>query len=304
MADRLDRPHFVIIGAMKCATTTLHDQLAAQPGVFMSDPKEPNFFSDDDHWARGLGWYRALFQNAPPAALCGESSTHYTKLPMHPDAAERLHRHLPDARLVYVMRDPIDRLVSQYIHEWSVRAVSEPIDQAVRSFPPLIAYSKYAMQLRPWLDRFGPDRVLPVFFERLTRDPQAELERVWRFVWAGRDAAPARPVWRAEAGARNVSAQRVRRGPVLDRLLRVRVLQHARRTLLPESLRERIKRRWRMEDRPTLSETARAWCVDAIDPDMAELGRTLGTPLSCDTFRDAVLNAPAPPEWAAPEATA
>ena len=54
-------PHFIIIGGMKCATSTLHDQLAAQPGFFMTEPKEPNFFSNDEIYERGLDWYTDLF---------------------------------------------------------------------------------------------------------------------------------------------------------------------------------------------------------------------------------------------------
>ncbi len=83
-------PDFIIIGAMKCGTSTLYEQLAAQPGVFMCTPKEPNFFSDDRIYANGLDWYRGLFAPAPAGALCGEASTHYTKLPTHPATLERL----------------------------------------------------------------------------------------------------------------------------------------------------------------------------------------------------------------------
>lgn len=64
-------PDFIIIGAMKCATSTLHDQLARQPGLFMSTPKEPNFFSDDEQWGRGLDWYGSLFEAVPGDTLCG-----------------------------------------------------------------------------------------------------------------------------------------------------------------------------------------------------------------------------------------
>ncbi|HTO70120.1 MAG TPA: sulfotransferase, partial [Myxococcota bacterium] len=77
-------PDFAIIGAMKCGTSTLHEQLALRSGFFMSRPKEPNFFSDDDQYARGVGWYAGLFAGAAPGQLCGESSTHYTKLPTYP----------------------------------------------------------------------------------------------------------------------------------------------------------------------------------------------------------------------------
>ncbi len=81
MANSTRLPDFIIIGAMKSATSTLHNQLSAQPGIFMSTPKEPNFFSDDDIYNQGLSWYSGLFSDANARDICGESSTHYTKLP-------------------------------------------------------------------------------------------------------------------------------------------------------------------------------------------------------------------------------
>ena len=77
-------PDFIIIGAMKSATSTLHNQLGAQSSIFMSSPKEPNFFSDDDIYNQGLSWYSGLFSDANGSDICGESSTHYTKLPDYP----------------------------------------------------------------------------------------------------------------------------------------------------------------------------------------------------------------------------
>ena len=88
------KPDFMIIGAMKCATSSLHDQLAAQPGMVMSMPKEPNFFSDEENWGRGLGSYWSLFARTQDGELCGESSTHYTKLPRHPKVVERVGEHV------------------------------------------------------------------------------------------------------------------------------------------------------------------------------------------------------------------
>ncbi len=103
----------MIIGAMKCGTSTLHSQLAARSGFLMSDPKEPNFFSDDERFARGVAEYAKLFESAGSEQLCGESSTHYTKLPTHPRTVERMAKLLPGARFVYVIRHPLDRIVSQ-----------------------------------------------------------------------------------------------------------------------------------------------------------------------------------------------
>ena len=114
----MTKPDFILIGAMKSATSTLHAQLAQQPGIFMSTPKEPNYFSDDQQYALGEDWYDNLFAAAKPGELCGESSTHYTKLPDYPHTIERMKKRLAAPRLVYVMRHPVDRLVSHYIHQW------------------------------------------------------------------------------------------------------------------------------------------------------------------------------------------
>ena len=71
-------PDFAIIGAMKCGTTTLAAQLGAQDGVFVTTPKEPEFFSEDANYARGMDWYASLYQGAAPGDLTGEGSTGLT----------------------------------------------------------------------------------------------------------------------------------------------------------------------------------------------------------------------------------
>jgi hypothetical protein len=103
------QPNFITIGAMKSATSTLHEQLKQQPGFFMSEEKEPNFFSNDEIYANGLDWYSSLFSNAAPGDLCGESSTHYTKLTTYPHTVARMKAALPHVKLIYMIRHPIDR---------------------------------------------------------------------------------------------------------------------------------------------------------------------------------------------------
>ena len=272
------KPDFIIIGAMKCATTTLHDQLAAHTGVFMSTPKEPNFFSDEAQWKRGLDWYFGLFAGAEQGELCGESSTHYTKLPTHGRTIDRLAEHVPDAKFIYVMRHPIDRLISHYIHEWTQRVIDEPLSRAIDAHPELVQYGQYAMQLRPYIERFGRERVLPVFFDRLNAHPQDELERVCRFI-----GYRGQVTWR-DLPPSNVSGERMRKSKLRDVLVDLPVLSTIRRRLVPKSLRERVKQLWMMKDRPQLEEADRRRLVAMFDPDLAELGRALGMDLRCDNF--------------------
>lgn len=278
------RPDFVVIGAMKSATSTLHDQLAAQPGTYLSTPKEPNFFSDDEVFARGFGWYASLFAAAPAGAVRGESSTHYTKRPVHPHALERMRAVLPDVRLIYVMRDPVARLRSQFVHEWTEGRCGDAIVEAVERLPELVDYSRYAMQLRPWLEAYGPERILPVFQERLRADPQAEFARVVRHL--GLDPACR---WQESLGDRNVGAARLRRSPLRDLVVGAPGLAWLRRTFVPQGLRDRIKRRWQMATPPEMPEALREDLVRRLDPEVAELGRWLGRELDCASWRERIV---------------
>lgn len=285
MSGRL--PDFVIIGAMKAATSTLYRQLAAQPGIFMAKPKEPNFFSDPGQWGLGLDWYRGLFAAAPADALCGEASTHYSKLPTWPDALPRLRATMPGARLIYMMRHPIDRLVSHYRHGWLERSIAEPIDRAIGRHPGLVDYGRYAMQIAPWLEAFGPEAVLPVFMERLIAAPQRELERICRFIgYAGE------PVWRDEIEPQNVSTERLRDSAWRDRIIDNPFAAWARRTLVPQAARDRVKRAWQMRERPAIGEAQLAWITAVFDEDLERLGAMLGARLDCASFRPVVQERP------------
>jgi hypothetical protein len=272
------KPDFIIIGAMKCATSSLHEQLAAQPGLFMSTPKEPNFFSDEDQFERGLDWYWSLFDGAAEGDLCGESSTHYSKLPRHPKVVDRLSQHVPEAKFIYVMRHPIDRLVSHYVHEWTQRVLDYPISEALDRHPALVQFSQYAMQLTPYLETFGRSRVLPVFFDRLRTHPRQELERVCRFI-----GYEGEPRW-VEMEAKNVSAKRMRTSPLRDKLVDAPVVSYLRRRFVPQSVRDRIKSLWTMNDRPELTAGDREWLEQLFDEDLAQLGEWLGIDLCCANF--------------------
>ena len=284
------KPDFIIIGAMKSATSTLHDQLSRQPGTWMSDPKEPNFFSDEDVWSKGLDWYSSLFDGAAPGDLRGESSTHYTKLPDYPACLARMRAYVPDVRLIYVMRHPVDRLVSHYMHGWLEASITEPIDDAVTRHPQLVDYGRYTMQLRPYLETYGPERILPVFFERLTSHPQQELERVCSFL--GYSGAPS---WDDGADAQNVSRDRLRKSPMRDAILEFGPLRMIRRGLVPRSIRNRVKRIWQIDQKPVLSPETLQQVSATFDKDLELLGTWLGADLNCVSFKEVVQNAPL--EW-------
>ncbi|HER25852.1 MAG TPA: sulfotransferase [Rhodospirillales bacterium] len=281
-------PDFIIIGAMKSATSTLHVQLAAQPGLFMTEPKEPNFFSDDDVWNKGLQWYEGLYAEAGNEDLCGESSTHYSKSPTYPNTVQRIADHVGEAtRFIYVMRHPIDRLISHYVHAWSEGVISVDIDTALEKHPELISYSRYYNQLTPYIETFGEDRILPVFFDRLTHRPQEELERICSFI--GYDGAPK---WNEEATEQNVSSQRMRSTWLLEFLRKIPGSQAFRRQLLPTPVREKIKGHWKIKKQPTLSKENFSRLTEVFDNDLVKLGDKLGLKIDCDNFKQVSRDSP------------
>lgn len=283
-------PDFIIIGSMKCATSTLHDKLAQQTHILMSTPKEPNFFSDDDQYKRGIQWYQSLFASADAHMLCGESSTHYTKLPTYSNTLERLHNHLPNAKLIYVIRHPIDRLVSHYVHEWSERTIREPINEAIYRHPRLVDYSRYAMQLAPFIETYGTDNILLVFFEQFVAQPQAELSRVCEFIGYQRQ-----PIWHEEGISQNVSNQRLQKSMIRDAIVWNPVSTWIRRRFVPQRYRNRIKQLWQMKKKPQLDKKQIDHLEVIFDADLSTLGSWLGIQISCNQFK---FQAKAgPPKW-------
>jgi hypothetical protein len=276
-------PDFIIIGAMKSATSTLHEQLAMQPGIFMCSPKEPNFFSDEPQYAKGMSWYASQFNEAAVGDLCGESSTHYTKLPTYPKTVTRIFEHLPDVKMIYVMRHPIDRLVSQYIHQWTEREISIDINQALQTNPELIAYSQYTQQLEPYFATFGREKILPIFFERLLQESQDELTRVCQFI-----GYQGKPVWDSELDAQNVSSQRMQKNSLRDFVVEFPGLKTIRKNLIPQSWRDGVKTMWTMQQKPQLNPEQTTYLTDLFDRDLAILGSWLGTELDCDRYKQIV----------------
>ena len=276
--------NFIIIGAMKSATSTLHNQLAAQPGIFMSTPKEPNFFSDDAVYAQGLDWYHGLFSEAEEGDLCGESSTHYTKLPDYPHTIERLKEAVQSPRLIYVMRDPIDRLISHYMHQWSEGIICCDINQAIDRYPELINYSCYGMQIKPYLEAFGKDAVLPIFFDALKSAPDQTLVKVGEFIGCQTPLS-----WVHDLGPDNVSQRRVRKFTGYDFLIESPFMQTLRRRLIPQKLRDRIKGKLQMQDRPKIHEAQLERISSIFDRDLHILSPWLGFEITCANFRQVSL---------------
>lgn len=178
---------FMMIGAQKCGTTSIAAQLAAHPQICFCKDKEPGYFHKTADWRAGLEEYHALY-DPRPGQLCGEASTYYTFFPEYRGTAERLYEYNPALKLIYVMRQPVERIISQYTHNFVREIDTRPPDLAVFRDPHYLYRSRYAVQLRPYLELFGPENVLLLIFEEYTADQISTLNRIGEFL--GIDPAP------------------------------------------------------------------------------------------------------------------
>lgn len=195
-ADSNRPPDYVMIGAMKCATSTVSAYLEDHPGTFMLANADPNFFSDDAVWQKGTGWYQGLFADAEPGQIRGESSNSYTNAARFPDAPERLHAVCPEARLIYIVRDPIARLTSHWIQSRADLGdlVAPTLDRAVLDQPErFVDQSRYWHQLSRYRALYPDARIFIGFMEELQSDPETFFTTLCQFL----DIAPWTQVKRA-----------------------------------------------------------------------------------------------------------
>lgn len=204
-------PGFLVIGAMKAGTTSLYADLDAQPAVFMPEDKEPDSLVDDAVLtAAGRAGYASLFRDAAPEQLCGEASTAYSKLPVFPGVPRRARRLLgAGLKVIYLVREPVARVISQHYHELAGATVDPDVDVAVRRTPRLVDYSRYAMQIEPWIDELGEANVRIVRFESYVADRPGTVAALLGFLGLPATAEPvdSKRVFNPSALAR------ARRGP-------------------------------------------------------------------------------------------
>jgi hypothetical protein len=304
-------PTFVLIGPPKCGTTSLYHYLRQHPQVFMSPDKEPHFFAFEGQEVafRGPGTpmnemavtdlerYRELFADAGDALAIGEASTFYLYVP---EAAANLHRHLPDARLIAMLRNPVERAYSAYMHkrrdgrepEHDFLAALEAEEARIADgWAPLYHYRHtgyYATQVRRYLDTFPREQVKILLYDDFRRDPAATLREIYTFL--GVD-----PDFETDTAERhNVSG--VHRNPLARALFlfqRDARTQRVAKALVPRSLRRAIKEGmilpWhrRSLDKPPLPDDARRYLIEAYRDDVAALEDLLGRDLSAWLARDA-----------------
>ena len=181
----MTRVNLFVVGAMKSGSTTLHDYLSEHHDIFMSQVKEPGFFVPEIWGDRRADEYVALFRNAHKEKYIGESSTHYTKQPTYKNVAERIFRYNSEAKIIYIVRNPLLRTISHYYHnkrDLERHAEIRPIIKAIESDVTFIAYSNYAMQIKPYIVKFGLQNVMVLTLESLIAEPEKALRKIFNWL--------------------------------------------------------------------------------------------------------------------------
>jgi hypothetical protein len=266
-------PDFVLIGAMKSATSTVSAFLEDHPAVYMVPRHEPNYFSHDENYAKGREWYESHFSNRTDELVCGEGSNYYSARSLYPEAARRMYRHNPDLRLIYVVRHPIDRIASAWIQNRADGGDEVPptLDEAVRAMPErFIGQSRYWHNLEPYRDLFGDQNIFIGFMEDLKRDPETFFGSLCDFLGVSRLGAT-RPHL-------NMSAGKVIPTPAYTRVNRLPCVPIVK-AVLPQALKTAVKDKilsGKVGGRPQFSEQTRTELVRILEPDSCKLLRHCG----------------------------
>jgi hypothetical protein len=176
-------PNLIVIGATSAGTTALYHYLGEHPEISMSREKELRFFLEEINWGNGREWYESQFTNGS-AQVCGEASPQYTRFPDYLGVPERMYSLVPGAKLIYLVRDPIERIVSAYVDNRSTgqedRSLAEAVTEPAGNL--YVSESSYYMQLERYLERFPGEQILVVKQEDLLRQRRPTLRNVFRFL--------------------------------------------------------------------------------------------------------------------------
>lgn len=268
-------PNLIVIGAMKCGTTSLHHYLGYHPEISMSRPKELKFFVAEKNWSRGLSWYRSHFP--PGTKVRGETSPDYSHATRFPGVPARMHAVVPEARLIYIVRDPIERMISHWIQLVSKAREDRSVEEALTDSAgdnEFVRRSRYHLQLRRFLEYYDRSQILVLSAEHLRDRRRRTLRRAYRFLGVDPDFSSIRFQLKRHMSGRKRRLTKV--GRWLEATPAIRALRQ-----IP------IRYRWPVEDlifypfsrripRPRLGEDVRAELRAWLRQDVEEFRKLTG----------------------------
>jgi hypothetical protein len=298
MSNSTGWPTFIVIGAPRCGTTSLHSYLHQHPQVLMSAVKEPNFFLGEDAMQMFAGpgadmirsqsvldefGYRALFPRREGVLAYGESSPRYLS---SPGTAQRIRNRLPDVKLIAILRNPVDRLLSEFALR--VRDGWEPcsqVEDALADEERRLAehwatgvYRQrgyYGLHLRDYFRLFPPEQLKVFLYEDLVSAPGALFDELFSFIGVEPDFRPAME--------KSLNVSGVIRNPLLRFIwTRSNRLKDIVRPLLPQRLRRSISEFFisQGKDKLTFSPALRQELAAGYRDDILELQSLIDRDLS------------------------
>ncbi len=173
-------PTFFVAGFQKCATTWLHDCLGEHPQVYVPERHMLHFF--DIHFESGVDWYREHYRAASGALAIGDTTASYGRASLAP---ERIAEYAPHAKLVFALRNPVDRAFSHYWHEKKKGRFDFAFEEVFSNydlFDSWVVTGFYHLHLRRFLEQFSRDQILVLVTEEIAADPEAALKGLYGFL--------------------------------------------------------------------------------------------------------------------------
>jgi hypothetical protein len=283
-------PNFYVVGAVKSGTTSVWAHLKRHPQVFLPGMKEPHFFADslapvpprvsDLHCPGDLERYQSLYAHCGERSAVGDASPSYL---WDENAPKNIHRVCPHARIIVLLRDPVERAYSQYLMNVSMgQEELQPLEAMQRDMAReekgwwsarlYVALGRYASQIQRYFDVFGKEQVSVFSFDQLKREPQIVFSQIAEHIGVDPGVIGNLDVSKAE------NPFRMPRSMVLQRLARSQVSRRIRHAILPESMRARLRTTKLLfsADKPRQDIASKKFLQEIYMPEMNAVENLLG----------------------------
>jgi len=270
-------PEFVVIGAMKAGTTSLHRYFSMHPEISMPRKKELNFYNVDRNWENGIDWYLSYYDLDDRKR--GESCPNYSMFPTCEKVPYRMKSLIPDAKLIYIIRDPVERMLSQIHHQWVTGVETRNIDDIVYDASDsicLIRYGKYHYQLDKFLQYYSLDQILVVTLESLELRPKSTMEQVFDFIGVDKDFYD-----NQFKEANNTSKGARKKGLLVKGFKKIPGSRRFVNAVMPRTVLRQVKQvLTRSIDKPILTAAQEAHLIDVFEEDISKLRKLTGQSFS------------------------